>query len=86
MVADQAAAQDDDYASYNGLRDDRNSLDSKARTTTMVILVNHLVSAWDALMVARGFNADLPQGVNMDFKISGSFSNPGAKVVFKRHF
>jgi hypothetical protein len=85
-VADQAAAQDQDYVAYNGLRDDRNSLDSKARTATMVILVNHLVSAWDALMVARGFNADLPQGVNMDFQIKGSFSNPGAKVVFKRRF
>lgn len=85
-VADQAAAQDQDYVEYNGLRDDRNSLDSKARTATMVILVNHLVSAWDALMVARGFNADLPQGVNMDLKIKGSFSNPGAKIVFKRRF
>jgi hypothetical protein len=85
-VADQAAAQDGDYASYNGLRDDRNSLDSKARGATMVVLVNHLVSAFDALLVARSFNADLPQGVSMDLKIKGSFSNPGAKVVFKRQF
>jgi len=85
-VADQAAAQDRDYVSYNGLRDDRNSLDSKARGATMVVLVNHLVSAFDALMVARSFNADLPQGVNMDLKIKGSFSNPGAKLVFKRKF
>lgn len=85
-VADQAAAQDRDYVSYNGLRDDRNSLDSKARGATMVVLVNHLVSAFDALLAARSFNADLPQGVNMDLKIKGSFSNPGAKLVFKRTF
>jgi len=85
-VADQAAAQDFDYSTYNGLRDDRNSLDSTARGATMVVLVNHLVSAFDALMVARSFNADLPQGVNMDLKIKGSFSNPGAKLVFKRKF
>lgn len=85
-VADQAAAQDFDYSTYNGLRDDRNSLDSTARSATMVVLVNHLVSAFDALMVARSFNADLPQGVSMDLKIKGSFSNPGAKLVFKRKF
>jgi hypothetical protein len=85
-VADQAAAQDRDYIQYNGLRDDRNSLDSNARTATMVVLINHIASAFDALMVARGFNADLPQGVNMEFTIKTSLGNPGGKVVFKRKF
>ncbi len=85
-VADQASAQDRDYVAYNELRDDRNSLDSKARTATMVVLINHVVSAFDALMVARNFNAQLPQGVNVDFGLKASINNPGAKVTFRRAF
>jgi hypothetical protein len=85
-AADQSAAQDRSYVDYNDLRDDRNSLDRTARGMTMVVLANHVVSAWDALMVARGFNARIPGQVEMNFKIKGSFTNPGAKFVLRRKF
>jgi hypothetical protein len=85
-VADQAQAQDSHYASYNETRDDRNSLDKTARGMTMVALVNHLASAWDAFALAKGFNAQLPAETEMKFKINGSFNNPGAKLVFRRRF
>jgi hypothetical protein len=85
-VSDQAAKQDEHYASYNELRDDRNSLDKTARGMTMVALVNHLVSAWDAFALARGFNASLPGATQMKVKFKTSFGNPGASLTFKRHF
>jgi hypothetical protein len=85
-VSDQGAAQDRTYVAYNLLRDDRNSLDRTARGMTMVALVNHVVSAWDALMVARGFNARMPGQVEMDFKVKGSLGNPGAKFILRRTF
>lgn len=85
-ASDQSAAQDRSYVEYNQLRDDRNSLDRTARGMTMVALVNHVVSAWDALMVARGFNARVPGQVEMDFKIRGSFGNPGARFILRRTF
>ncbi len=85
-VADQAQAQDGQYASYNDTRDDRNSLDKTARGMTMVALVNHLASAWDAFALAKGFNAQLPAETEMKFKINGSFNDPGAKLVFRRRF
>lgn len=85
-VSDQAAKQDEHYASYNELRDDRNSLDKTARGMTMVALVNHLVSAWDAFALARGFNASLPGATQMKVKFKTSLGNPGASLTFKRHF
>ncbi len=51
---------------------------------TMVALVNHLVSAWDALMVARGFNTALSGGLHMDLKLRANHGHPGATVVLKR--
>jgi len=85
-VSNQAAKQDEHYASYNELRDDRNSLDKTARGMTMVALVNHLVSAWDAFALARGFNASLPGATQMKVKFKTSLGNPGASLTFKRHF
>jgi hypothetical protein len=85
-VSNQAAEQDEHYASYNELRDDRNSLDKTARNMTMVALVNHLVSAWDAFALARGFNANLPGETEMKVKLRTSLGNPGASLTFKRHF
>ena len=85
-ASDQSAAQDRSYVRYNELRDERNSLDRTARGMTMIALVNHVVSAWDALMVARGFNARMPGQVEMDFKIKGSFGNPGARFILRRTF
>ncbi|HWN80811.1 MAG TPA: hypothetical protein VNM87_01830, partial [Candidatus Udaeobacter sp.] len=85
-VSNQAAKQDEHYASYNELRDDRNSLDKTARGMTMVALVNHLVSAWDAFALARGFNASLPGATEMKVKFKTSLGNPGASLTFKRHF
>ena len=85
-VSNQAAKQDEHYASYNELRDDRNSLDKTARGMTMVALVNHLVSAWDAFALARGFNASLPGETEMKVKFKTSLGNPGASLTLKRHF
>lgn len=91
--ADQAAAQDRQYAQYNGIRDDRNSLSRTARGMTMVALVNHVVSAWDAFMTARGLNAvahgfkaHVGGQVQMDLKLKGSLGNPGATFVLRRTF
>jgi hypothetical protein len=53
---------------------------------TMVVLINHLVSAWDALMLARRFNADLGDQVSMKFRVKTSFDDPGASVTFRRAF
>jgi hypothetical protein len=85
-VSNQAAKQDEHYASYNETRDDRNSLDKTARGMTMVALVNHLASAWDAFALARGFNANLPGETEMKVKVRTSLGNPGASLTFKRHF
>ena len=85
-IADQAGAQDTDYADYNDLRNDRNALGRTARGMTMVVLINHLVSAWDALMLARRFNADLGDQVSMKFRVKTSFDDPGASVTFRRAF
>ncbi len=92
-VANQAAAQDQDYAHYNVIRDDRNSLSRTARGMTMVALVNHVVSAWDAFMAARGVNAvahglqaEMAGDIQMDLKFKGSLDNPGAVFVLRREF
>jgi hypothetical protein len=84
--SDQAQAQDGDYTDYNDLRNERNGLGETARNMTMVVLINHLASAWDALRAARKFNADLGSQVEMDLKIKASLDNPGARLVFRRDF
>jgi hypothetical protein len=94
-VANQAASQDRGYASYNELRDDRNSLSRTARGMTMVALINHVVSAWDAFITARGVNAvaeglrgnmDVGGDIQMGLKVKGSLDRPEAAIVLRRSF
>lgn len=83
-VASLGAAQDDDYIGYNQIRDERNDLSRTARGMTVVILLNHLVSAWHAYAAAGGLHTQVSDDVDMHVKVSSSWRHPGARVVFSR--
>lgn len=86
-IADLSQAQDTDFIEYNKVRDERNDLSRTARSMTVIVLLNHVVSAWHAFVAAGGLDRDLPgSGEDWRFKIDvdASFNDPGAKFIMKR--
>jgi hypothetical protein len=85
-VANFAAAQDNDFISYNSLRDDRNDLSRTARGMTVVALLNHLASAWHSFFLARGLETGVGENMQMELEFDASFAHPGARLVLSRTF
>jgi hypothetical protein len=85
-VANFAAAQDNDFITYNKLRDDRNDLSRTARSMTVVALLNHLASAWHSFFLARGLQTGVGENMEMELEFEPSFAHPGARLVLSRTF
>ncbi|UCF78727.1 MAG: hypothetical protein JSW03_00160 [Candidatus Eiseniibacteriota bacterium] len=72
--------------SYLGMRDDSNRLLKGSNYAIMAAVINHVVSAVDALRLARNYNMELSNGVKLDLKFEGSPESPGVMVVASRKF
>ncbi|KPJ60804.1 MAG: hypothetical protein AMJ46_04895 [Latescibacteria bacterium DG_63] len=71
---------------YRDMRDDSNRLLKGSNYAIMAAVVNHVVSAIDALRLARNYNMQLGSGVKLDLKFKGSPGSPGVMLVASRKF
>jgi len=72
--------------SYLGMRDKSNWLLKNSNYAMMAALVNHVVSALDALRLARNYNANLGHGMKLNLKFKTSPHSAGVIVVASRKF
>jgi hypothetical protein len=71
---------------YLDMRDDSNRLLKNSGYAAMAAVVNHVVSAIDALRLARSHNLSLGHGVNINLKFRGNLHSRGVMVVASRKF
>jgi hypothetical protein len=71
---------------YLDLRDDSNRLLKGSNYAIMAALVNHVISAVDALRVARNHNMRLGYGVDLDIKLKAEPHSRGVMLVASRKF
>jgi hypothetical protein len=71
---------------YLDLRDDSNRLLKGSNYAIMAALVNHVISAVDALRLARYHNMRLGYGVDLDIKLKAEPHSRGVMLVASRKF
>ena len=71
---------------YLDMRDKSNWLLKNSNYAIMAAVVNHVISAVDALRLARNYNANLGHGVRLNFKVKTSPHSSGIMVVASRKF
>ncbi|MBN1504589.1 MAG: hypothetical protein JW952_05985, partial [Candidatus Eisenbacteria bacterium] len=71
---------------YLDMRDDANRLLKNSDYAIMAAVVNHVVSAVDALRLARSHNVSLGHGVNLNLKLKGGLHSGGVMLVASRKF
>lgn len=71
---------------YLDMRDDSNWLLKSSNYAIMAALINHVVSAIDALRLARNYNVSLGYGMNLDLKFKASPHSTGVILVAARKF
>jgi hypothetical protein len=71
---------------YLDMRDDSNRLLKNSGYAMMGALVNHVVSAVDALRLARSHNLSLGHGVKLNLKLKGNLHSGGVMLVASRKF
>jgi len=71
---------------YLDMRDDSNRLLKNSDYAIMAAVVNHVVSAVDALRLARSHNLNLGHGVKLNLKLKGGLHSSGVMVVASRKF
>jgi hypothetical protein len=72
--------------SYLDMRDKSNWLLKNSDYAIMAALVNHVVSAIDALRLARNYNANLGHGMKLNLKLKTSPHSSGIILVASRKF
>ncbi len=71
---------------YLDMRDDSNRLLKSSSYAMMAAVVNHVVSAVDALRLARSHNISLGHGVKLNLKLKGNLHSGGVVLVASRKF
>ena len=71
---------------YLDMRDDSNRLLKNSSYALMGALVNHVVSAVDALRLARSHNVRLGYGIDLDLKVKGNLHSKSVMLVASRKF
>jgi hypothetical protein len=71
---------------YLDMRDDSNRLLKNSSYAIMGAVVNHVVSAIDALRMARNHNVSLGHGVRLNLKLKGGSHSEGVMLVASRKF
>jgi len=71
---------------YLDMRDDSNRLLKGSNYAIMAALVNHVISAVDALRLARNHNMRLGYGVDLDIKLKAEPHSRGVMLVASRKF
>jgi len=71
---------------YLDMRDDSNRLLKNSSYAMMASVVNHVVSAVDALRLARSHNFSLGHGLNLNLKFKGNLHSTGVMLVASRPF
>ncbi len=71
---------------YLDMRDDSNRLLKNSGYAMMAALVNHVVSAVDALRIARNHNVKLGYGIDLDIQFEGGPHSTGVMLVASRKF
>jgi len=71
---------------YLDMRDKSNWLLKNSNYAIMAAVVNHVISAVDALRLARNYNANLGHGVRLNFKLKTDPHSSGVVVVASRKF
>jgi len=71
---------------YLDMRDDSNRLLKNSSYALMAAVVNHVVSAVDALRLARSHNISLGYGVNLNLELKGSLHSRGVMLAASRKF
>jgi hypothetical protein len=77
---------DESLKTYVDMRDDSNRLLKGSNYAIMAAVINHVVSAIDALRLARNYNMTLSNGVKLDLKFKGSPESPGLMLVASSKF
>ncbi len=79
----------DNHHDYLYMRKDKNNFNSRATWSVNIAIVNHLVSAFRAGLLARSFNnklTDLSGGAKLEFAAAGQMSNPEYWVTLTKSF
>lgn len=76
----------DNLESYLDMRDRSNWLLKNSNYAMMAALVNHVISAVDALRLARNYNANLGYGMKLNLKFKTSPRSTGVLVLASRKF
>ena len=71
---------------YLDMRDDSNRLLKNSSYAIMGAVVNHVVSAVDALRLARSHNLRLGYGIDLDLKLKGNLHSRSVMLVASRKF
>ncbi len=71
---------------YLDMRDDSNRLLKNSNYAIMAALVNHVVSAVDALRLARNHNVNLGYGIDLNLKVKAGGHSRGVMLVASRKF
>jgi len=72
--------------SYRGLRDERDDALSRRRTLEVLLMVNHLVAAWDALRAARFHNLPLRRSLPVQLGTEWQDGEPRWTAALVRRF
>jgi hypothetical protein len=76
----------ENLGSYLDMRDKSNWLLKNSDYAIMAAVVNHVISAIDALRLARNYNANLGHGMKLNLKLKTSLHSSGIILVASRKF